>query len=112
MSQKNEQKKSVTITLNLTLAKRLSFIRRVPLKQTSVSDMIESSIDGICEALERKIGITPETWKVARDCPSCKSGLLIPKSKKGENKPAFMGCTHFPECRHTENLSNTVKNEK
>lgn len=104
MSDEKEQTKSTTITLGLTLAKRLSFLRKFPLKHTSVSTMIESSIQTICETLENKIGVNSDTWKVARDCPACKSGLLIPKKKKGESSPAFMGCTHFPECRHTESL--------
>ena len=38
-----------------------------------------------------------------KKCPSCKEGnLILRKSVYG----AFMGCTNYPKCRHTEKLNN------
>lgn len=39
--------------------------------------------------------------EVGRDCPLCGAPLVIRKWRKGE----FIGCSNFPKCKHTENLT-------
>jgi DNA topoisomerase-1 len=39
--------------------------------------------------------------QVGRDCPLCGAPLVIRKWRKGE----FIGCSNFPRCKHTENLT-------
>ncbi|MCU0104773.1 type I DNA topoisomerase [Acholeplasma vituli] len=39
--------------------------------------------------------------EVGRDCPLCGAPLVIRKWRKGE----FIGCSNFPRCKHTENLT-------
>lgn len=39
--------------------------------------------------------------QVGRLCPLCNAPLVIRKWRKGE----FIGCSNFPRCKHTENLS-------
>lgn len=37
-----------------------------------------------------------------RKCPHCNGTLTIRHSKQGRS---FMGCSNFPECKHTENIA-------
>ena len=39
--------------------------------------------------------------QIGRDCPLCGAPLVIRKWRKGE----FVGCSNFPRCKHTENLT-------
>lgn len=39
--------------------------------------------------------------QIGRDCPLCGAPLVIRKWRKGE----FIGCSNFPRCKHTENLT-------
>lgn len=43
-----------------------------------------------------------------RKCPKCGNPLVIRKGKNGE----FYGCTHYPECRHTEQVQKYVLSAK
>ncbi len=54
-----------------------------------------------------KITISSDDLDLIEPCPSC-DGLLIPKKSKKGNK--FMGCTNFPECRETHDMS--IKNKE
>ncbi len=38
------------------------------------------------------------------DCPDCKKGHLVTRKGKYGN---FIGCSNFPNCRHTEKVKNT-----
>lgn len=45
--------------------------------------------------------VKKEPTQVGRDCPLCGAPLVIRKWKKGE----FIGCSNYPRCKHTENLT-------
>ena len=45
---------------------------------------------------------TPES--AGRDCPKCGEGLLIRTGRFGK----FIGCSGFPECRHTEQILHKI----
>jgi DNA topoisomerase-1 len=36
--------------------------------------------------------------EIGRDCPECGNPLLMRYSRRGK----FIGCSNFPDCRHTE----------
>jgi DNA topoisomerase-1 len=46
-----------------------------------------------------------ESDRVGRACPTCKTGDLLYKTGKFGR---FVGCSNYPECRHTEPLSTGV----
>ena len=48
--------------------------------------------------VERKIEL------LGRDCPKCEKELLIRVGRFGK----FVGCTGYPECRHTEQLLESI----
>lgn len=47
-----------------------------------------------------KIDLKPELEPVGRDCPKCGNPLLYREGKFGR----FIGCSNFPDCRHTEQI--------
>ena len=56
-----------------------------------------------CNWKSKNVRIMEEDLDKIELCPSC-DGLLIPrKSKRGSQ---FMGCTNFPECKETHNMTN------
>ena len=56
-----------------------------------------------CNWKSKNVRIVEEDLDKIELCPSC-DGLLIPrKSKRGSQ---FMGCTNFPECKETHNMTN------
>jgi len=42
--------------------------------------------------------IKTEPEEIGRDCPECGSPLVLRHGRYGK----FIGCSNFPECRHTE----------
>lgn len=44
---------------------------------------------------------------ITKACPDCGRTLLIRMNR--ENGSEFIGCTGWPECRHTEPISDTLK---
>ena len=56
-----------------------------------------------CNWKSKNVRIVEEDLDKIELCPSC-DGLLIPrKSKRGSQ---FMGCTNFPKCKETHNMTN------
>ena len=51
-----------------------------------------------------KIDLKKETEPVGRECPLCGSPLLYREGRYGR----FIGCSNFPQCRHTEQILNKV----
>jgi len=53
--------------------------------------------------IEKNFRLVGELKNFLSDCPSCKKGhLLTRKGKYG----SFIGCSNFPNCKHTENITN------
>lgn len=51
-----------------------------------------------------KIDLKPELELVGRECPQCGRPLVYRQGKYGR----FIGCSHFPTCRHTEQIVQRV----
>lgn len=98
-------RKGISFTVSKDLAGRLSFLRNFPHKLTNFNTDIEAILLTFCQEQEKKVGVLPTAWLNARPCPACENGTLLPRAKRNERKPAFMGCSKFPVCRHTEPLS-------
>lgn len=71
------------------------------LRITHVLDALNVSLGPLIFP-ERKDGTPP------RQCPTCKVGEL---SLKTGRFGAFIGCSNYPECRYTNQLSSAVKGE-
>lgn len=104
MSNKPNVKKGVHITVDKNVAGRLTLLRSFGHRLTNFNDELERLITDFCAQQEKKVGISSSAWLLSRPCPACSSGVLVPRSKKGESEPSFMGCAKFPICRHTEGL--------
>lgn len=52
---------------------------------------------------EKSVKLIGELGNFLSDCPSCKKGRLIARKGKYGN---FIGCSNFPNCKHTENVKN------
>lgn len=48
--------------------------------------------------------VKPEPKELGRDCPECGHPLVIRHGRYGK----FIGCSNFPECRHTEPLLEKI----
>lgn len=97
-------KKSISFTVEKDLAKRLSFLRNFSHRLTDFNQDIEKMLFDFCTSMENRVGITSSTWMGSRACPLCETGVLVSRTKKNEQNPSFMGCSKFPQCRHTESL--------
>lgn len=104
----NENVKGVQVTLGKSLAERLSFLRRLR-KSTDLNIKLSDAIEGVVSMMENRSKITPHTWRGAKTCPSCASGVLIEKRARDKNKPPFLGCSRYPECKHAENIASLSK---
>lgn len=51
-----------------------------------------------------KVDVRTEPEPVGRDCPKCGSPLVYREGRYGR----FIGCSNFPECRHTEQILNKI----
>lgn len=100
-------RKSTSFTVSINLSKRLSFLRNFPAKIPDFNEKAEETLLLFCQEMEKKAGISAESWKLSRQCPSCGTGVLFPRKRSGEHAPSFMGCSKFPQCRHTESIVNT-----
>ena len=49
-----------------------------------------------------------EHHHIEKKCPACGKPLLLRKSFYG----AFLGCSGYPQCKHTENLEHSKFNQK
>ena len=45
--------------------------------------------------------------KIIKPCPKC-GGDLAERTNRATNEP-FLGCSRWPECKHTEPLPESVK---
>jgi hypothetical protein len=109
----NSQKKGVQITLPKSLAERFSFLRKLKHRAPNLNSDVEKVIDSFVSELENKLRIDKDSWRGSKPCPKCSTGVLYIKRKKNDPKSRpFYGCSHFPECRHTENLTTQKNNSK
>lgn len=97
------QNKSVSVTVPKSLAERLSLIRCFSRRKELVQKETLDSMFALVGQLEGALSIDKDTWKTAKRCPSCASGMLVKRQKKREpsGKP-FYGCVNFPSCKHKE----------
>lgn len=102
--------KQVQVTLPKDLAERLAFIRKFKHRLPELSQVLEQAIQSAIVSSESKLNIQPDSWKSARSCPACAHGTLLQRvnSRKPDATP-FYGCSRFPDCRHTEALSENEK---
>lgn len=52
----------------------------------------------LSEKIEHLRAVSPQYADAVGDCPECGGALVIRDGEYGE----FIGCTQYPECRHTE----------
>ncbi|MBU1901445.1 topoisomerase DNA-binding C4 zinc finger domain-containing protein [Patescibacteria group bacterium] len=66
---------------------------------------------GFLEKYFREQSVRPiaELGYFSEVCPSCKKGLLVARTGKYGN---FIGCSNFPNCKHTENIEQHIDNVK
>ena len=75
-------------------------------KDLSITDVLET----LDKALEPYIfGTNPEEVAKARVCPACNSGQLSLKTGKFG---AFLGCSNYPDCNYTKQLSGSDKDDE
>jgi DNA topoisomerase-1 len=46
---------------------------------------------------------------ITKPCPEC-SGTLVERNNRHTNKP-FLGCSNYPECKHTEEIPEAKRME-
>jgi len=98
------QKKGLQITLPKSLAERFIFLRKLKHRTPNLNSDVEKSIESLVSDIERKLRIEKDSWRGSKPCPKCSTGVLYIKRKKSDPKSRpFYGCSHFPDCRHTEN---------
>lgn len=45
--------------------------------------------------------------KILKPCPECGRDLVVRRNRQNDSE--FLGCTGYPECRHTEGLPEFLK---
>lgn len=79
----------------------------------AVEETKELRISDVAEALDRDLGphFFPDRGDGTdpRSCPRCGTGRL--GLRIGGNTGAFIGCSNYPQCRYTRNLSSLGENE-
>jgi ssDNA-binding Zn-finger/Zn-ribbon topoisomerase 1 len=107
-----ENVKGVQITLTKSLAERLSFLRRLRRHNNEINAKLSDAMEGVIAMMENRAHVKPDSWKGAKTCPSCATGVLLEKRARDKEKPPFLGCSRYPDCKHTENLGmKSVKNK-
>lgn len=103
---RSKKSKAVQVSIDHYLAQRLTFIRRFKHRLPDLNRELEDALRDVIEKSEKKAGVQYDSWKKSKPCPSCTNGVLFPKvwRIKPDSKP-FMGCSRFPECRHTESFT-------
>lgn len=48
-----------------------------------------------------------EPIKIVKHCPDC--GAPLAERTNRQNGSTFLGCTRYPECKHTEPVPESVK---
>jgi hypothetical protein len=99
-----ENVKGVQITLAKSVAERLSFLRRLRRHNNEINAKLSDAIEGVVAMMENRSNVKPDSWRGAKTCPSCAAGVLLEKRARDKGKPAFLGCSRYPDCKHTENL--------
>jgi hypothetical protein len=99
-----ESVKGVQITLTKSLAERLSFLRRLRRHNNEINAKLSDAIEGVVAMMENRSNVKPDSWRGAKTCPSCATGVLLEKRARDRGKPPFLGCSRYPDCKHTENL--------
>ncbi len=101
----NSKNKGVHISLSKNLAERLAFVRRFKHRLPALNDDLEATIASLVSTAEKKLKIQPDAWRKARPCPSCAHGTLVERRGKRKGAAPFMGCSRFPDCRHSESIT-------
>lgn len=98
--------KSLSITVDKSLFERTSLLRKMKGKAPDLGSELEKAILSVIEETEKKLKLDSDAWKIARPCPSCSSGVLtiVTYRKKGGVPCQFMGCSGYPNCRHSESI--------
>ena len=104
------QNKSVSVTVPKALAERLSLIRCFSRRCDTVSKATLDAMYALVSELEDALSIDKDTWKTAKRCPSCSTGMLIKRRRKNlpDSQP-FYGCVNFPDCKHKEKFNHESK---
>ena len=97
--------KAVQVTLPKIVAERLSLLRKAGKAGAEFNKLRAAVIEGQVAACEQRFNIPKDAWKSAKTCPACSSGVLIEKRPNDKTRPPFIGCSRYPDCRHTENYS-------
>ncbi|MBD78111.1 MAG: hypothetical protein CL840_04075 [Crocinitomicaceae bacterium] len=109
----NQPKKGVQITLPKSLAERFSFLRRLKHRAPNLNRDMEKLVEEFVSSMEDKLRIDKDSWRRSKSCPKCSTGVLFIKRKKNDpSARPFYGCSHFPECRHTENAPEQTNHRK
>lgn len=48
------------------------------------------------------------TYTVTAECPTCKSGRLVPR-RSVTNGGIFLGCSRYPACNHTSAYDEAIQ---
>lgn len=109
----SQPKKGVQVTLPKALAERLAFLRKLKHRAPNLNRDVEQAIEQLVSKTEEKLRIDKDSWRRSKSCPKCPTGVLFVKRKKGDpNARPFYGCSHFPECKHTENVPEQPNHRK
>lgn len=105
MDDKKEVAKSaISMTIDKRTAERLRLLRKIDQKAyQELIDRINLLMLPAITDVEKKYKLSKASWRDAKVCPKCSSGMLV-KRFRGSDKKPFLSCFRFPECRHTEDL--------
>lgn len=56
-------------------------------------------IDELCDIAGREVRFEGEDGQALPACPKCSAGYLV--ERRSKNRSSFLGCSRYPECRHT-----------
>jgi hypothetical protein len=102
------KRKGYSISLPFSLVNRLLFIKRLKKGEVDMGKESTGFFYKLIDELEKKNGINNESWKKHKKCPQCDSYLIIKKGKRGD----FYGCYNYPNCKCTESIYQSKKEEK
>jgi hypothetical protein len=94
---------SISLTLDKRTVERLRLLKKVKDKsgESDINKAINNLLLPMLDSLEKPLGLSKESWKFVRVCPSCSGGVLI-KKKRRNDAVEFYGCSNYPKCRHSE----------
>ena len=73
-------------------------------QQNGIGLINGKELENMIRAASEESDFTPESVADEKDCPICKSAMLMRTAKKGKNVgQQFWGCSKFPVCKGTRN---------